>query len=117
MEILFSHFPLTQVYCFYVDSIFKDYVITSCKVNVVNKGSEFPIVIIDPISNGLLCCIICVEFKPYQLVLSIISIFEQETYPQSAPIWFSEDDDTIVSNVISRLSEAPPDKNNVRQIS
>jgi hypothetical protein len=51
------------------------------------------------------------EYYPYLLS------FEQETYPQSAPIWFSEDDDTVVSNVISNLGDAPSDKNNVSNTS
>lgn len=41
-------------------------------------------------------------------------IFEQEIYFQFVFIWFSEDDDIIVSNVIFCFSEVFLDKNNVR---
>lgn len=37
----------------------------------------------------------------------------QETYPESAPIWFSDDDDPLVGGAIERLYEAAPDKFNV----
>uniref|UniRef100_A0A8W8HMU9 Ubiquitin-conjugating enzyme E2 Q2 n=1 Tax=Magallana gigas TaxID=29159 RepID=A0A8W8HMU9_MAGGI len=58
--------------------------------------------------DELTCRFVSRDGRKYDVHANIM-----ETYPQSAPIWFSEDDDTIVSNVISRLSEAPPDKNNI----
>ncbi|XP_062610880.1 ubiquitin-conjugating enzyme E2 Q2-like [Saccostrea cucullata] len=58
--------------------------------------------------DELTCRFINREGRKYDVHANIM-----ETYPQSAPIWFSEDDDTIVSNVISSLSDAPPDKNNI----
>jgi len=36
-----------------------------------------------------------------------------ETYPQSAPIWFSESDDAIVSSCIEKLSEMGDTNNNI----
>ncbi|KAL5004780.1 hypothetical protein ScPMuIL_018236 [Solemya velum] len=36
-----------------------------------------------------------------------------ETYPESAPIWFSDDDDPLVGGAIERLYGATPDKFNI----
>ena len=39
----------------------------------------------------------------------------QETYPSSAPIWFAESEDAILSAAISKLCDTTPDKFNVRE--
>ncbi|XP_046574341.1 ubiquitin-conjugating enzyme E2 Q2-like isoform X2 [Haliotis rubra] len=38
-----------------------------------------------------------------------------ETYPQSAPIWFSDSEEVVVTTVIERLTETTPDKYNILQ--
>ena len=40
----------------------------------------------------------------------------QEDYPHSPPIWFSESDDALLSAALEKLSETPPQNNNVRNI-
>lgn len=44
--------------------------------------------------------------------VSVLSF--QETYPQTAPIWFAESDDSLVSEAIEVLNETTPDKFSVR---
>ncbi|ESO87499.1 hypothetical protein LOTGIDRAFT_235001 [Lottia gigantea] len=38
-----------------------------------------------------------------------------ETYPQTAPIWFSDSEDPALTSVIARLIDIPPDKYNIVQ--
>ncbi|XP_021344749.1 ubiquitin-conjugating enzyme E2 Q2-like, partial [Mizuhopecten yessoensis] len=38
-----------------------------------------------------------------------------ETYPQMAPMWYIDDDDSYISAAIQELERAPPTKNNILQ--
>lgn len=42
----------------------------------------------------------------------LLSCF-QETYPQTAPIWFCDDDNVVATAAVEKLSNMPAEKNNV----
>jgi hypothetical protein len=46
-------------------------------------------------------------------VKTCFSINFQETYPQTAPIWFCDEDDVVVTAAIEKLTNVSADKNNV----
>lgn len=64
-------------------------------------------------SNGFLHISTIIVPPGAMQMLVTKSFSSQETYPRSAPIWFTESEEASISEILERLSECAPHNYNV----